>query len=194
MGVQTILAGVALLVAAGLLIYFFATENETADKASNWVFLVFYGLMAWTVVEVHGVFVGVGEFMWILTIVVLAALTVLFVATLLVVLDLIDFRKVALVTTGAFLILMLWMLAMSILIVTQGGLPTALGWLGIGVMSASLIVIGIAVTDRKLMTGEKTPEPLINVLYGLILVGLTVWIIWLGAAPLDQCAVFCSVE
>lgn len=185
-GAQTVIAGLALLVAAGLLIYFFATENETADKASNWFFLVFYGLMAWTVVEVHGVYVDVGAFVWVLTIVGLAALTVLFVGTLLIVLNVIDFRRVAMITTGAFLIVMLWMLAISILIVTQGGLPDALGWLGIGVMALSLAVVGIGAIDRQLMMGEKTPGPGLNTVYGLILVGLTVWIVWLGAAPVTS--------
>ena len=182
MGSQTIIAGLALLVAAGLLIFFFVTENETADKASNWFFLVFYGLMAWTVVEVHSVYVDIGAAVWVLTIAGLAALAVLFVGTLLIVLDLIDFRKVAMITTGAFLIVMLWMLAVSILIVSRGGLPNPLGWLGIGIMSASLLVIGVAATDRELIMGEKTPGPGLNALYGLIFVGLTVWIVWLGAA------------
>ena len=186
MGAQTVIAGLALLMATGLLIYFFATENETADKASNWFFLVFYGLMAWTVAEVHRVYVEVGGFVWVLTIVGLAALAVLFVGTLLIVLNVIDFRRVAMVTTGAFLVVMLWMLAISILIVTQGGLPDALGWLGIGVMALGLVVIGVAATDRELMTGEKTPGPGLNAVYGLILVGLTVWIVWLGVAPVTS--------
>lgn len=186
MGPQTIVAGLALLAAAGLLIYFFATENETADKASNWFFLVFYGLMGWTVVEVHSVYIDVGDIVWVLTLVGLAALVVLFVSTLLIVLELVEFERLAMLTTGAFLVLMLWMLAISILIVTQGALPIALGWLGIGVMAVSLLVVGLAATDRKLMMGEKTPGPLLNTVYGLILVGLTVWIVWLGAAPITR--------
>ena len=50
-------------------------------------------------------------------------------------------------------------------------------------MSVSVLVIGVAATDRELMMGEKTPGPGLNAVYGLILGGLTVWIVWLGAAP-----------
>lgn len=186
MGLQTILAGIALLAAAGSLIFFFVTENETADKASNWFFLVFYVLMAWTVIEVHNLYIDVGSFVWVLTVVGMAALAVLFVGTLLIVLDMIGFEKIAMVTTVAFLVVMLWMLAISILIVAQGALPEALGWLGIGVMAISLIVVGFTATDRELMMGEKMPGPALNSVYGLILAGLTAWIVWLGAAPLTS--------
>jgi len=182
MGVHTVVAGLAMVVASGFLFYFFATGNENADKASNWFFLVFYGLMAWTVVDVHNFYIGIGNAVWFLTIVGLAALVYLFVGTFLIVLNRIDFRRIALPTTISFLVLMLWMLVVSVLIVTQGGLPTALGWLGIGVMAVSLAVVGFAATDRELLIGEKTPGPVLNGVYGSVLVGLTVWIVWLGAS------------
>lgn len=186
MGPQTIIAGIALLAAAGSLVFFFVTENETADKASNWLFLIFYGLMAWTVVEVHLLYIDVGSFVWVLTVVGITALAVLFVSSLLIVLEVMGFEKVAMVTTVAFLVVMLWMLAISILIVTRGALPAALGWLGIGVMAVSLVVVGFTATDRELIMGEKMPGPALNTVYGLILAGLTVWIVWLGAAPLTS--------
>lgn len=186
MGLQTILAGIALLAAAGLLIAFFVTENEIADRASNWFFLVFYGLMGWTIVEVHDVYIDVGSFVWVLTVLGLAATAVLFIGTLLIVFELVDFRRVAMLTTLAFLVLMLWMLSVSVLVVTQGALPAGLGWLGIGVMAVSLIVVGLTATDREMIMGEKMPGPVLNAVYGIILAGLTVWIIWLGAATLTS--------
>jgi hypothetical protein len=170
-GLQTVLAGIALLVASGLLLLFFVAGNEAADRLSNWFFLAFYALMAWTVVEVQSFYGDVGGFVWVVTIVALVALAVLILSTLGVVLGLVEFTRVAIPTTVAFLVLMVWMLAVSILIVIEGGLPAALGWFGIGVLAVSLV-----------MRGEKTPGPILNAAYGLILVGLTVWIVWLGAA------------
>ncbi len=186
MGPQTIIAGIALLAAAGSLLLFFVTENETADKASNWFFLVFYGLMAWTVVEVHNLYIEVGGFVWVMTVVGLAALAVLFVGSLLLVLEMIGFEKVAMLTTVAFLVVMAWMLTVSILIVTQGALPVTLGWLGIGVMAVSLIVVGFTATDREMLLGEEMPGPALNTVYGLVLAGLTAWIVWLGTAPVTS--------
>ncbi|HEY5578747.1 MAG TPA: hypothetical protein VIL12_03540 [Acidimicrobiia bacterium] len=183
MGVPTILAGIALLAAAGLLLVFFATENETADKVSNWFFLAFYALMAWTVVEVHQQYVGQAALTWLLTVAALGALGVLFVTTLLVVLGRIDFRRIAMLSTVAFLVLLLWMLGVSILIIAEGGLPTALGWLGVGIMTVSLILVGYVATDRELLRGEKTPGAVLNVLMGLVLIGVTVWVVWLGTGP-----------
>lgn len=182
MGLQTVLAGIALLVASGLLLLFFVAGNEAADRASNWFFLAFYALMAWTVVEVQRFYGDVNGFVWVVTIVALVALVVLIVSTLGVVLGIVQFTRVAIPTTVAFLVLMVWMLAVSVLIVIEGGLPAALGWFGIGVMAVSLVVVGLAVTDQAMMRGEKTPGPILNAAYGLILVGLTVWIVWLGAA------------
>ena len=183
MGVPTVVAGITLLVAAGLLVVFLATENETAEKASNWFFLTFYALMGWTVVEVHQQFVEQAALTWLLTVAALGALGVLFVTTLLVVLGRIDFRRIAMLSTVAFLVLVVWMLGVSILIITEGGLPTALGWLGVGVMTLSLILVGYVAADSELVRGEKTPGPMLSVLLGLVLLGLTVWLVWLGAGP-----------
>ncbi|MFV1962584.1 MAG: hypothetical protein ACC654_10120 [Acidimicrobiia bacterium] len=44
-------------------------------------------------------------------------------------------------------------------------------------------VIGLIATDPELMKGDKTPGPAMNTLYGLVLLGLTSWLIWLGLAP-----------
>jgi hypothetical protein len=182
-GASAVLAGVSLLVASGLLIVFFVTENETADRASNWAFTGFYAFMAWTVVEVHRFYVDEAGWVWAATIVALVVLAFLFVAQLAIVLGRVDFRSVAIATTVGFVVILLWMLATSVVIITQGGLPEALGWFGVGVITLSVVVIGASAIDRELILGEKTPGPVMNALYGLVLVGLTAWLIWLGLAP-----------
>ncbi len=182
MGVAAVLAGVSLFVASGLLIVFFVTENETADRASNWVFVAFYVLMVWTVIEVHRFYVDEAAWVWAATVVALVVLVLLFVTQLLIVLGRLDFRRVAIATTIGFVVILLWMLATSVLVISEGGLPEALGWFGIGVITIAVVVIGISATDRELIMGEKTPGPVVNVLYGLVLLGLTAWLIWLGAA------------
>ncbi len=183
MGAVTVLAGVALAAAAILLMVFFVTESEAADKASNWFFLAFYLFMAWTVREVHQLYETNVSLMWLFTIAALAVLVFQFVTTLLIVLGRLDFRRIALASTLTWIVLLLWMLGISIVIVVEGLLPSALGWLGIGVISFSIVVLAFLTRDRELLQGEKTPSPLTNVAFGLILVGLTTWIIWLGLAP-----------
>ena len=182
MGVSAVLAGVSLFLASGLLIAFFVTENETVDRASNWLFVVFYVFMGWTMIEVHGLYVDVAAWAWVLTLIGVAVLAFLLVVQVLVALGGLDFRRVAIATTVGFVVILLWMLGASILIVAEGRLPTALGWLGVAVIGAAMVVLGISATDRELMMGEQTPGPLINALYGLVLVGVSVWLFWLGLA------------
>lgn len=182
MGIVTVLAGVALFAASGLLIVFFVNQSETADRAANWFFLAFYVLMAWSAIEVHRFYADSAGYTWILTVVVVAALTTSFVSTLLVVAGRVPFTRVATPTTVGFLVLMLWMLAVSILILTKGGLTEGLGWLGVATMTLGLLVVGGLSTDREMLTGEKVPGKGVLGFFVVILVGLTTWIIWLGLA------------
>lgn len=183
MGPQTIVAGLALFVASALLIYFFVTQNEAADTASNWFYLVFYALMAWTVVDVHRFFVDDVSAIWLMTIVALTDLTVLFVSTLLIVLKRIAFGSVGIVMTAGFLVLMVWMFLASVIVIVKGGMPAALGWFGVAVLMTAVTVVLVTARDRELMVGDKIPGRGLSLVYGAVLVGLTVWIVWLGAAP-----------
>ncbi len=129
MGIVTVVAGFTMLVAAGLLTIFFINQNETADRASNWFFLLFYALMTWAALDVHRFYVEAAGYTWVLTVVVVAALATLFILTVFVVSGRIPFERVAMVSTFGFVVLMLWMLGVSVLILTKGGLPETLGWL-----------------------------------------------------------------
>ncbi len=183
MGTTTAVAGIALLIASILLLTFFVRQSEVADRAANWFFLAFYGLMAVGAGGVHGFYAGTTAWMWIPTIGVIGVLAVQFAATVLVLSGRTTFEKVALVSTLGFVVLMLWMLAVSILVLTQGGLPRGLGWLGVVTMSIGAIVIGAVTTDRELVTGAKMPGKALMALFVPILLGMTTWIVWLGVAP-----------
>ena len=91
-----------------------------------------------------------------------------------------------LVMTVGFLVLMLWMLLVSVVVILKGGLPSALGWFGVVVLLSAVIVVLFTSRDRELMMGDKIPSRALSVVYGAVLVGLTVWIVWLGAAPVSS--------
>ncbi len=182
MGVSAILAGVSLLAAAGLLMTFFATDSEIADRASNWFFLAFYGLAIWAMVEAHRFYVGQAAWMWALTIIGVVAAAVSFVLTLMVLTGRVDFTRVAVLNTLTFVAVLVWMLGVSILILVEGGLPTALGWFGVGVMTVSGIVVASLAADRDLMTGARRPGAVMNTVFAIILLGLVSWLLWLGLA------------
>ena len=158
MGWYAVAAGIGLLAAAGLLLTFFVTGNEAADAISNWVFLIFYVLMAWTMVGLHRLYATRLPVVWVLTLVGL----------------------VAVVAFGGILV---WMTGVSILVLVDGGLPTALAWLGVGVAVVTAVTLGAFAADRELLRGTRRPGPVLNAVSGVILLGLAGWIVWLGLAP-----------
>jgi hypothetical protein len=182
MGAAAIIAGITLVLGAGLLIVFFATENATADRASNWFFAAFYAAMAWTVVDVNRLYAPDVPVMWVATVITLVVLAFLFVTALLFVLGRLDFTKVAIPVTLGFVVVLLWMLAASVVIVVQGVLPVALGWFGVAVIAVAIVAVALSATDREVLTGEKVPAPGITALFGVVLVGLAAWLVWLGVA------------
>lgn len=182
MGLSAVLSGVLLMVSAGLLLTFFVTGSESADRAANWVFLAFYAVTGWTIVQVHNLFVDQTGWIWSLTVLGILGVSISFLATLVVALGRVDFTRVAVVSTAAFGGVLVWMLGVSILVVALGVLPRALGWYGVIALSLSALFVGGISTDRAIMTGERRPGPVVNGVSALILLALVGWFIWLGTS------------
>lgn len=179
-GFAAVLAGVSFALAMSLLITFFVTNDQRADRWAERVFLVFFVLAALVVYEIHLRYVAQSPLVWVATIAALGALGGLFVAETLVTTGRIQFDRVAAFQTGGFAVFVLWILAASALILTFGGLPASVGWLGVVAVAIALAVIGWLVRDPKLVRGERAPTTAENALTTLPFIGVVAWLVWLG--------------
>lgn len=181
-GLAAIGAGVFFALSMALLVAFFVTKNEQADRWSERVFLVFFVLAAVVIYEIHRRYVDRSGLVWAATIAGLAAMAVSFVLELAVTTRRVEFGRVAALLTGAFAFFMLWLLAASVMILALGGLPAALGWLGMAAVAVGLGVIGWFVRDPAMVKGERAPTQAEMALSVVPFIGVIAWLLWLGAS------------
>ncbi len=177
-----VLAGVFFALALTLLVVFFMAKSELADRLSNWAFLGFEILMIPMIVEIHRRYVDHTALTWVATVIGMAAMVVLIVSGLLVVAGRVTFPQVAIPQTAAFAAFTLWMGATSWFALGFGGLPAALGWLGLAAIVVSLGAIAWMVRDRALVRGERDPTRPEMAMSVVPFVALAAWLIWLGAS------------
>jgi hypothetical protein len=176
-------AGILLLVSWALLIVFFVSQNETADRLSNWV----------GIVAVIAVGVSMGAILdryapdapvlaSLFTAVGLLAVAVNLVLTAWLVLGRIAFPKVAIPITATWVVLFLWVGAASGLILAYRRLPLGLGWLGVASIAYALAIIAVVMRDPEVRRGTATPATAQMVAGAPVLLLLPAWFVCLGLA------------
>lgn len=179
-GLAALGAGVFFGLSMALLIVFFVTKNEQADRWSERSFLVFFVLAAVVIYEIHRRYVDRSPLVWVATIAGLAGMAVSFVLELLVTARRVEFTRVAPLLTGGFVVFILWLLAASAMILAFGGLPAELGWLGVVAVVVAIGVIGWLVRDPAMMKGERSPTQVEMALSVVPFIGVIAWLVWLG--------------
>lgn len=174
-----IAAGLALALAIGLLAAFFATKNPRYDRVAEWAFVAFAVLAIATMWTAAERLAASGVAITAVTIIGIAGVAALGLGELGSSLRLVDFRRIAGAMALAFQAFLLWVGAISILVVAGDTFPAAFGWLGI-----VSIVVGIAtmlwiIRKPGVMGGEREPGKEMW-LFFLPLAGIVVWMIWLG--------------
>jgi hypothetical protein len=127
-------AGVLFGLALALLAAFFVTHDRRLDRASEWAFVGFAVLAIPTMLDVAGRLEVEGPAVPILTAMGVLGAAVVGLGELAMTVGLIDYRRVAVPLTIAFLAVLGWIGLASLLIVVGGGLPPAIVvwmvWLG----------------------------------------------------------------
>jgi hypothetical protein len=182
MGLVAAGTGVAFGSAIALLALFFRTRNERFDRVAEWLFVAFGVLAVPTILAVSSRMAGPEPAWTVLAAVGAIGAGVLALAELASALKLIDFRRIAGLTTMATLAFFVWIGGISAVIVTSSGspFPATLGWLGIASMVLSIAIIAWITRMPGVVSGDTQPDSRALSFFLLPLVGIVAWLIWLG--------------
>jgi hypothetical protein len=172
-------AGASFAIALWLLAAFMVTGRARLDRFAEWAFIAFGVLGAVTAAAAGALsqspVVSAG-----VTVLGVAGCLGLGIAELGVTLRLVDWRRVELPVTVAFVTVLAWIAAVSALAIGGGPLPQPLGWLGLaGLLSGALAVAASARmnTDRH---GHRPSATLVMAVPSLLAVAA--WMGWLGSS------------
>ena len=180
MGWLAIATGVLFGAALAFLTAFFFTKNERFDRVAEWCFVLFVLGAIPTMLSVARLFRDGGPVVPIATAIGIVSVAVVGIAELGTTLRLVDFRRVAPIVTVAFLGFLVWIGIVSVLIVTQGRLPAALGWLGIAAIVLGIAIVGWITRQPGVMGGDREPArgPMIALV--IPMAGIVGWLVLLG--------------
>lgn len=173
-------AGVAFAGALVLLATFFATKDQRFDRVAEWLFVAFAALAIPTMLAVAERLTSQGLTVGVVTAVGIGGVGVLGLGELGSSLRLIDFRRIAPVMTIGFLGFLAWIGAVSILMITGGGLPETLGWFGLGTIAVGMSIVLWIVRVPGVMSGEREPPMGHMAIFFVPMAGIVAWMVWLG--------------
>jgi hypothetical protein len=179
---MAIAAGVVFGLSLVLLTAFFRTQDARMDLVATWGFVVFAVLIIPVMLTVRDR-LGAGDpAATALAGAGILGAGVLGVAEAMLGLKLIDFRRVALVTTLGFVLVLVWIGGVSALVLgsSASGLPANLGWLGLASIVMGLAILVWIVRKPGVVTGETEPSQAALIGFFLPLAGIVAWLGWLG--------------
>jgi hypothetical protein len=182
MGWIAAVAGLAFGCALAFLAAFFATKDERYDRVAEWSFVVFGAAAIPTILAVAGRLSAGGVAIQAATAVGLAGAAATGLGELGLTLRLLDFRRISPLMTVAFLAVLAWIGAASVLILTGGGLPSNLGWLGVVSIVAGVAMVAWIAREPGVMTGQREPGRTKMLVFFVPMIGLVAWMVWLGAS------------
>jgi len=92
----------------------------------------------------------------------------------------IDFQRYGWLGALGFAVWLAWIAGVSLIALTSGALPAALGWVGVGTVVAGVLIVGRLASDREVLVGQRAPTmaqmgPMLAVFAAIV-----AWLIWLG--------------
>jgi hypothetical protein len=181
MALVTAGAGIAFGLAFGFLGAFFATKNERFDRVAEWLFVAFGVLSVPAMLAIAGRLPNGGIAVGAITAIGIVGAVGTGLGELVITLRLVDFRRVAALLTVAFVAFLVWVGGISVLVVTGGGFPAALGWLGLSAIVVGILMLALTVREPGVITGEREPGPIQMAGLVLVMVAVVAWMIWLAA-------------
>lgn len=185
MGPIALAAGVLLGLAMLGLALFFRTGDRRFDQVAEWGFAGFGLTGALTALEVAGrigdaggLLAAVGSGLGV------AGTILLGLAEVATALRLLDWRRVAPLTTLAFVGVLAWIGLVSVSLASGAAptIPAGVGWLGIGSIVAGFGVITWLARLPGMLTGQAAPPASAMAAFLVPAAGLVGWFAWLGAS------------
>ena len=172
-------AGLSFGLALGLLTAFFVTREERYDRVAEWAFVVFAVLAVPTILAVGnhlppGIVTSVATALGVIGVVAIG------LGEIGTALRLVDFRRIANFVALGFFGFLVWIGLVSLLVVSAGGLPSPLGWFGVVVIAAGLVITALVVRTPGVMTGEHEPPVGQMAAFLAPVLGIVAWLMWLG--------------
>ncbi|MFO7548709.1 MAG: hypothetical protein R6X29_07580 [Acidimicrobiia bacterium] len=157
------------------------SQRTWLGRAESYAFLVLYVSLAVLVVGLHGDFVAAAPLLvWTSTVIGAVGAVTCIAAESAALFYGVPFTRVAMIVTAAFGGVLLWMGGLSVAGLVSGALPSGLGWLGVGMVVVSALVIGVMARDRSLIRAERAPTPPEMAVGVVPFLGVAVWLVWLG--------------
>lgn len=94
----------------------------------------------------------------------------------------VPFGRIAMRQTLAFVGVLIWIAGLSWIVISEGGLPPGLGWLGLIAVIVGAAIIGLLTRDPTLMKAERAPKSSELALGVVPFLGIAVWLFWLGSS------------
>jgi hypothetical protein len=65
-------------------------------------------------------------------------------------------------------------------VITNGGFPTNLGWLGISTIVLGMAIVGWTIREPGVLRGEREPGQVQLTAFFVPMIGVVAWMAWLG--------------
>jgi hypothetical protein len=97
-------------------------------------------------------------------------------------LKLVDFRRIAGLTTVGFLAFLVWIggVSIAILATPASAFPATLGWLGLVSIVLGIAVVAWITRTPGVLAGQAEPDPGVMSFFFVPLAGMVAWMVWLG--------------
>lgn len=182
MGNVAFVAGVAFLGAMVFLTTYTRTNRNVYDTLENWSFLVLFLALAVLILDLHRRYVDQAPIVWLFTVAGLAGALISLVGQVQVMFGGVPFGRIAMRQTLAFVGVLIWIAGLSWIVISEGGLPPGLGWLGLIAVIVGAAIIGLLTRDPTLMKAERAPKSSELALGVVPFLGIAVWLFWLGSS------------
>lgn len=173
-------AGTFFGLALAMLAAFFRTQDVRYDRLAEWSFVAFALLGVPTILATAGLLPVHQVAVPVLTGLGVAGVVALGVGEAGTTLGILDFRRIAVPVTIAFVAFLVWIGGVSVLVVLDGRLGAGVGWLGIVTILSGLGTTGWMAARRGVLTGERAPSTAQVAVLLLVVVGIVGWMVWLG--------------
>lgn len=183
-GVSAVAAGIVFVISGACIVVFFSTDKEAWGRANDATIALFAALMIPPAIEIYErytpgsrLLVGLPTLLGIVGMLVIVVTSGL---TAIAKLDWLLSAKIGVVGFGGFLV---WMTAVCVLILRQGGLPEPLAWFGLITVAILGVMVGVSIRFIRIngsFSGEVRPPVGMWIAFGIAFLCLPAWTVWLG--------------
>ena len=175
-------AGILFGVSVGGIALFLRTNDERLDHIAEWAFVAFGIVSSVLILSASGHLDAIGPVATGRTVLGVAAVVAVGLGELGTAIRIVDYRRIASLVAAGFFAFLIWIGAVSLLLVASDRrtLPAGLGWLGLAAIAVGIVLAGLIVRRPGVMRGDSQPDGRLMVAYVIPAAAIVVWLTWLG--------------